>query len=304
MYRRPLPSTNLNFLSTIMWDGREPSLEHQAIDATLGHAQGNLPGPSSAQLAQIVDFETGLFTAQSYDDHARSLHAPPTQSKLVVPIPGTNPLQCAEDSMAQTGGALALAELSPDFFIGINDPLGLNPCGTPFTADIFDLYAAWTNLDGKSETTNFRKSVARGEAVFNTKPIDITGVAGLNDVLNQGSIPGHCGTCHDTPNVGDHSVKAPLDIGIADANAVSALDVSGLPVFTLQCTSPQSPLFGQTFNVTDPGRALIAAIAPTSARLRAQSCEVSRLAHRIFTMARPPPWPMSSSSMSSGSTSA
>jgi cytochrome c peroxidase len=26
MYRRPLPSTNLGFLTTIMWDGREPSL--------------------------------------------------------------------------------------------------------------------------------------------------------------------------------------------------------------------------------------------------------------------------------------
>ena len=39
IYRRPLPSTNLGFLSTIMWDGREPSLTSQAKDATLGHAQ-------------------------------------------------------------------------------------------------------------------------------------------------------------------------------------------------------------------------------------------------------------------------
>src|SRR5579883_781274 len=39
VYRRPLPATNLNFLSAIMWDGREPSLAHQALDATLGHAQ-------------------------------------------------------------------------------------------------------------------------------------------------------------------------------------------------------------------------------------------------------------------------
>ncbi len=33
-----------------------------------------------------------------------------------------------------------------------------------------------------SETDSFRKSIARGEVVFNTKPINITGVAGLNDV--------------------------------------------------------------------------------------------------------------------------
>src|SRR5438046_3177576 len=33
-YRRPLPSTNLGFLSAIMWDGREPDLFHQSVDAT------------------------------------------------------------------------------------------------------------------------------------------------------------------------------------------------------------------------------------------------------------------------------
>jgi cytochrome c peroxidase len=63
---------------------------------------------------------------------------------------------------------------------------------------------------------------------------------------------GFCGTCHDTPNVGNHSVKAPLNIGVADAGAKSppGLNISGLPVFKLECGS-------DTFFVTDPGRALI-----------------------------------------------
>ncbi|MGE5441922.1 MAG: hypothetical protein ACM3Q0_02540, partial [Bacteroidota bacterium] len=84
-----------------------------------------------------------------------------------------------------------------------------------------------------------------------------TDVAGINDTLNQDIIPGTCGTCHDTPNVGNFSVEAPLNIGVADAgeNAPPALDISGLPVFTLQCTS--GPLAQQHFTVTDPGRALI-----------------------------------------------
>jgi uncharacterized repeat protein (TIGR03803 family) len=57
-----------------------------------------------------------------------------------------------------------------------------------------------------------------------------TGVAGLNDVLNRPSISGFCGTCHDTPNAGDHSVKAPLNISVANAGAQSppVLDISGL----------------------------------------------------------------------------
>ena len=49
-------------------------------------------------------------------------------------------------------------------------------------------------------------------------------------------------------------MKAPLDIGITDANPVQPLDVSGLPVFAVTCTDPNSPLLGQTFNVTDPRR--------------------------------------------------
>jgi cytochrome c peroxidase len=112
-------------------------------------------------------------------------------------------------------------------------------------------------LFGRDDDAQHRQSIARGEEVFNTTNINITGVAGLNDALGVTSIPGFCGTCHDTPNVGNHSVKAPLNIGVANAGANSppALDISELPVFTLQCT--QGPLTGQTFVITDPGRALI-----------------------------------------------
>ena len=255
-YRRPLPSTNLGFGTAIMWDGREPSLANQALDATLGHAQANAPGLSAAQETQIVDFESGLFTAQIFDDHALVLVSQPAQLDLTIPINGSTP-PCRQTSIAQTGGPFAIAALLPDFFVGINDPFGLNPCGTPFVADVFHLYDPWANLNGNDPVSAFRKSVARGQTVFDTKPINITGVAGINDVLGQPNFAGNCATCHDTPNIGDHSVKAPLNIGITDANPVSALNVSNLPVFAVQCTDSTSPLFGQTFNVTDLGRAMI-----------------------------------------------
>jgi hypothetical protein len=82
IYRRPLPSTNLKFISAVMWDGRESTaastidqdLLHQANDATRGHAQGGID-ITPAQARQIVDFETGLFTAQERDDEAGNLHA-------------------------------------------------------------------------------------------------------------------------------------------------------------------------------------------------------------------------------------
>jgi cytochrome c peroxidase len=239
VYRRPLPSTNLGFLSTIMWDGREPTLQHQALDATLGHAQAD-QAPGSDQQNEIVDFENGIFTAQVFDNQAHDLHAD-----------GAN------------GGPVPLPQQRAEFYIGINDPLGLNPTGAPFDPNIFDLYAPpmWQGLqdrDGDRDgIAEYRRSIARGERIFNATPINITGVNGLNDALNMPSIAGFCGTCHDTPDVGDHSVKAPLNIGIANAgaNKPPALDISGLPVFTLRCT--QGPMTGQTFVVTDPGRALI-----------------------------------------------
>ncbi len=233
VYRRPLPATNLGFLSAIMWDAREPSLGSQAIDATLGHAQANAP-PTPAQVQQIVAFESGLVTAQRFDNHAKEL-----------------------DADEATGGPVPLVAQLAKFFIGVNDPFGLNPINATFDPKVFDLYDAWLNVSGHGPVNEARRQIARGEAIFNTTPINITGVAGINDALHKTSVSGFCSTCHDTPNVGDHSIAAALDIGVADAgaNAPSGLDVSGLPVFTLQCVS--GPLSGQVFTVTDPGRSLI-----------------------------------------------
>lgn len=243
MYRRPLPATNLRFLSTVMFDGRESSpqtgtakityatnpadlladLAHQAMDATTGHAQAAAP-PTPQQVQEIVNFEMQLRTAQAIDFRAGSL-----------------------DADGAGGGPVPLG--SQQFFIGINDsfPSGfhLNPFGTPFNPAIFDLFNAWTSSPNQA-----RASVARGQAVFNSKPINITGVAGINDVLGLASLPGTCGTCHDSPNVGNHSFPAPLNIGVGDLT--SALDLSYLPVFTLRNNAT-----GAVVQTTDPGRALI-----------------------------------------------
>jgi hypothetical protein len=249
VYRRPLPATNLGFSTAVMWDGREPDLLSQALDATLGHAQAKHP-PSLAQQRQIVAFEgcarsdtpnacagirpgSGLFTAQLLDDQAGYLH---DRAK---------------------GGPLDLAQEFTDFYIGINDPFGMNPTGAAFTPEIFHLYDAWAKSFGGRPGDRSREAIARGEQIFDSVRFTITGVRGLNDVLKRPSIAGTCGTCHDTPKVGNHSVKAPLDIGVADAGARSppGLDIAGLPVFTIWCTA--GPLAGQIFEVTDPGRALI-----------------------------------------------
>jgi len=250
VYRRPLPAANLGFLSTIMWDGREPSLFSQAVVATRIHAEGTVT-PSAEQQQQIVSFE-GCTHALTPDLCANT---PATAGVFAAQISDDAGVNLSGDG--GNGGPVALSQELPKFFIGINDPLGLNPTGVPFNPEIFDLYSHWSSLQGDGRENDRRRAIARGEELFNTTKINISGVAGLNDVLNQPNIAGSCPICHDSPKVGNHSVKAPLNIGIADAgkNSPPALDIGDLPVFSIWCTS--GPLAGQLFEVTDPGLSLI-----------------------------------------------
>src|SRR5439155_17383771 len=235
-YRRPLPAANLRFLSAVMFDGRESSpltgttkilptnypdslrsnLLHQAMDATMGHAQGDSTRPTPDELKQIVDFEMALFTAQATGHSTGNL-----------------------DAQGATGGAKALTW--QPFFVGINSqiPAFENPASDPFNSAIFSIFDAWAALPYDDP----RAAVARGQALFNSTPIKITGVAGLNDDkaaggLVTGGIPviaGTCGTCHDTPNVGNHSFPTPLDIGTGTPSPtdpsvnLGGLDISYLP---------------------------------------------------------------------------
>jgi cytochrome c peroxidase len=232
LFRRPLPSANLRFLSGVMWDGRltfprqplEFNLMAQVTDATLGHAQA-VHAPTADQLHQVVAFQADLFVAQAVDKDAGPLNA---------------------------AGALGTPRplWATPFYLGINDPLGLNPLGVPFNPQAFTLYRAWEKLPAipGNKVNAARRAIGRGEVLFNTRKITITGVSGLNDELGVASIQGTCTTCHDTPNVGNHSVAAPLNIGIADASRRTP----DMPLYTLE-----NKATGQTVHTTDPGRALI-----------------------------------------------
>ena len=164
MYRRPLPAANLKFLSTLMFDGRESSsqtettpissgnypqsllddLAHQSVDATMGHAQGLPPGLTAAQQQAIVAFEMGLFTAQAEDHGAGNLSAQ-----------GAN------------GGPQAISRQG--FFIGINDPVGLdptNPIPFNFSTKIFNIFDAWQDAGSPH-----RQAIARGQTILQLQDI-------------------------------------------------------------------------------------------------------------------------------------
>ena len=211
MFRRPIMSGNLHFKTAfatipgfpvppnsgnIMWDGREPSLESQAIDATLGHAQAT-KRPTDKQVAEMVAFELGMFNAQYSDKQAGLL-----------------------SGLNATGGPVALSTHG-------EDPAVLPAPGTPS----FDEFTAWTTPVGSGSAKRERESIARGQALFNGTAKDalgnprgtftLSGVSGFNDVIGVPALPGAaCSTCHNSAHSGaDVLPNSQRDIGIGGQGA-------------------------------------------------------------------------------------
>ena len=243
LFRRPLPSTNLIWLTAVMWDGRETrmsflppmdagvnhediveSLASQAHDAIMGHEQAATE-PSAAVIDEIVNFEVHLFTAQLVDQDAGKLNG-----------------------ASGMGGANILAQQR--FWVGINDTLGNDPTGDVFDEKAMRLFDEWNDPNAQSShdpRERARGSIARGEQLFNSLPIAISGVGGLNDAIGQPVINGTCSTCHNSPNIGNHSVALPINIGISDASRRTV----DMPLYTLTNFST-----GQVVQTTDPGLAM------------------------------------------------
>jgi len=227
LFRRPLPSSNLPFLSAVMWDGRETfsgesihfDLSDQANGATLGHAAGANP-LTPAQREAIVDFETHLYTSQSDDNAAGALNA-----------------------RSGNGGPLTLSR--QPFHIGINDVL--SPGFDPRAFTLFDAWQEGTHAANDART-QAQAAVYRGQEIFNTRTFTVTGVRGVNDALGIPALTATCTTCHDTPNVGNHSVALPLDLGLTS----EAVRTPDMPLYTFR-----NKTTGEILKTTDPGRALI-----------------------------------------------
>jgi cytochrome c peroxidase len=236
LYRRPLPTANLNFLSAVMWDGRaavpgrgmDQALAAQAFDAIVSHAQA--ASARETDLREIVSFEKALVVAQARDRAAGSLTA-----------------------AGARGGPDTLVR--QPFCLGINDPLRILPstpgsclaASTGLDPAVFRLFDAWLWDESPA-----RQAIARGENLFNTRRFVIDQVPGLNggtqDPLSKPIETGTCTVCHDAPNAGNHSVSMPLNIGIATASRRTP----DLPLYTLR-----NKATGDVVQTTDPGRAMI-----------------------------------------------
>jgi len=239
VYRRILPATNLAFISTVMWDGRnsvgqtslQAALLQQASDAIIQHEQATTP-PPSATLQSIYAFEIALYSAQASDSSAGSLNGP-----------------------SVTGGATALSQQA--FVANSNDPFAVttNPQGVP-PDPVFTVFKAWEGLTTTDPVSLAEASIGRGEKLFNTLPMTITLVGGINDTTDtrnntRTTVTGTCGTCHNTTNVGSSSTGSLFNTGVAAPGGRN----TDLPVITLTNSTT-----GAIIQTTDPGLGLTTGI--------------------------------------------
>ena len=232
------PRTGRPISGNIMWDGREPTLEHQASDATQGHAQAPNP-PTSTQVAEMVQFELGIYSAQIWDDRARQLDA---AGALGGPdyIAGAKP------------GLPAETVPVPPQTVPISPPD--NATGTA----AFPLFDNWATLPAGFDRAAQRTSVARGEVIFQTRTFIINAVAGLTNIgAVKPSITGTCSSCHSQVGVGNDSFPAAQhDVGIGGTSpAPGASPPAGSPPVALATCNPASAGFDP-----DAGRMLSPAV--------------------------------------------
>jgi hypothetical protein len=199
-------------------DGRDRSLAEQAADAMHAHEQaGRSLTPD--ELQQILDFESQVFVAQVADNK---------------------------------GGDLT----------EVDGPLGAWPLAyakvpaQPSTHPIFLEAGYWKQAvgsQGPKAASNFRESVARGNAIFTSRTFHIRDVANLPG----GPSAGTCATCHSAPLAGN-SLEAPaMDSGTTIFSEAKA--PADLPLFRLTCNASAAPhpYAGRVIYTTDPGRALV-----------------------------------------------
>ncbi len=165
LFRRPLPTTNLRFLGTVSWDGRNTiaadptnvhlSLKNQSNGASVNHAKVAAPIADDVREA-IVAFETSITTAQAYSFRAGAL-----------------------DGFGARGGPDLLQ--SAPFTVGMGAP----------PAEVFSVFSAWGELPNWAFTQGAR-DVAEGEQIFTTKTFGPFGgtCSGCHDAQNVGGNSG------------------------------------------------------------------------------------------------------------------
>jgi cytochrome c peroxidase len=228
------PASGQPVSGNIMWDGREPTLQSQALDAALIHEQAK-SAPTAEELSQIVGFETQTYAAQSFSLFAGDL--------------------TGRDGSGATGGPQNMSTQPLTNF----DPVS----GLP---GVFINYSTWASSPGTSQPVekSLRESIARGEDIYNHFQITLSNVSGFSNadpgIIVAAPATDSCSGCH-LAQAGTALLPANLmNIGTdGDSQKLGGPAPSkDLPIFKITCHAPYTTLYnGSVIYTNDPGLALI-----------------------------------------------
>lgn len=182
-YREPNPVNSLSQKISATWTGgphpdMRAALKGFMIGATRFHGLTSYT-PTEEEQNEGADFMLNLFAAQIEDSVAGRL-----------------------DADGARGGPVHLAD--QEWYPGIN-----HASTGDVTKKVFDIYDAWLDIDPETasnaqerEMLEKRRLIAEGQEIFNFGGANANGRA--------------CSSCHNSPNVGGHSVFRLIDIGIVD----------------------------------------------------------------------------------------
>jgi hypothetical protein len=250
VYRRTRPATNLKYLTAvgfpfepktglplpldpetgqqvsgnILSDSRDPTLRAQAMDAMRVHLQV-MGDPDAAQIAQIIAFESEIYTAQSTDKKGGKL-----------------------DGAGAKGGPATLASVQAGALQYSREP-------------IWQEFLPWSDatslvLADSEEQRQFRASVARGADVFVNRSFLISDSAGITNMGFGNPVRNGCAFCHNMQRTGMDVAPGQIDIGIT--NSPFAESSTNMPLFRLTCgpNFAPHPHLGAVVFSQDPGYAL------------------------------------------------
>ena len=272
VFRRPLVNTNVNFDSSVLWDGRASitDMPTQVKKAGAGLLLGTI---SDADAVNIANFMTGVFTDQIYDT---DIVDPANPQNL---LPGAGRL----DALGAKGGVKNLLALASDpqrpcvfSAPGVLSPF-VPPTCTPVILDnpnTMDMYDVWANLPDNGPRDHARLSIARGQVIFNTATLHIPPDM---QIPGETGPTAHCVSCHATNNLGNNpdatffvrigtdSVPILKELSDADPLVKPLLArVRQLPQYCLRPTTDPTPFsvapcgtHNNDLKTTDPGRATV-----------------------------------------------
>jgi cytochrome c peroxidase len=190
-FRRPVVPTNLHEESVVLFDGNF-DIANILFQVTAGNTllAGRVPTVEEAK--EVGAFEFGVFTDQVSDNAAGRLSAAGAEGG----VDNLRAFSLGPTVPCNLPAAANVVQVSPLSSAGTCVP---NVPG-------FDIFDAWAHLrdheHGDEGTNAARRSVARGQEIFNTKELHVP-----PDLQGQLGSTTNCKGCHSKHNVGNNVDK-------------------------------------------------------------------------------------------------